>query len=292
VRAVTESTTPTRRTDLVLLATCTALPHGEDERPDGPLVRALAERGVEGRWVAWDDGGVDWSEGLVAVRSTWDYETRLPEFLDWARSLPAVLNSAELFAWNTDKHYLVELADLGVPVVPTVVVEVGEDLTGAVAPHLPAVVKPTVSAGGRGVAVVERAGPVDAPSAGPWVVQPLVDSVRTEGETSVFVLDGRPVSQARKVPAGGEIRVHEQYGGSTVAVPLTPEASELARTAVAAAEERLGHPLDYVRVDQMRLADGTLALSELEATEPGLYLDVLPGNAAAFADLVVSRLRG
>ena len=29
----------------------------------------------------------------------------------------------------------------------------------------------------------------------------------------------------------------------------------------------------------MRLADGTLAVSELEVTEPGLYLEVLPGNA-------------
>ena len=41
----------------------------------------------------------------------------------------------------------------------------------------------------------------------------------------------------------------------------------------------------------MRLADGTLAVSELEVTEPGLYLEVIPDNAAAFADLVVDRLR-
>jgi len=290
VRAVTAPSAPARR-DLVLLATCTALPHGEDGRADGPLVQALAERGIEGRWVAWDDADVDWAEGLVAVRSTWDYETRLPEFLAWARSVPEMLNSAEVFAWNTDKHYLVELAADGVPVVPTVVVEADEDLGRAVAGHLPAVVKPTVAAGGRGVVVVTEPGPVDGATAGPWVVQPLVDSVRTEGETSVFVLDGEPVSQARKVPAGGEIRVHEQYGGSTVGVPLTPEASDLARRAVAAAETRLGRPLDYARVDQMRLPDGTLALSELEATEPGLYLEVVPGNAAAFADLVAARLR-
>ncbi|MCW2813855.1 MAG: hypothetical protein JWN84_1310 [Nocardioides sp.] len=290
MRAVTDSSSPGRR-DLVLLATCTALPHGEDERADGPLVQALAERGIEGRWVAWDDAAVDWGEGLVAVRSTWDYETRLPEFLAWARSVPTMLNSAELFAWNTDKHYLVELAAAGVPVVPTVVVEADGDLARAVADHLPAVVKPTVSAGGRGVVVVTEPGPVEGATEGPWVVQPLVDSVRTEGETSVFVLDGVPVSQARKVPAGGEIRVHEVYGGSSVGVPLTPEASDLARTAVAAAEERLGRRIDYARVDQMRLPDGTLALSELEATEPGLYLEVLPGNAAAFADLVAARLR-
>jgi len=42
----------------------------------------------------------------------------------------------------------------------------------------------------------------------------------------------------------------------------------------------------------MRLADGTLVVSEIEVTEPGLYLDVLPDNAQAFTDLVESRLAG
>ena len=47
-------------------------------------------------------------------------------------------------------------------------------------------------------------------------------------------------------------------------------------------EGRLGGRLDYARVDLMRDADGGLAVSEVEVTEPGLYLDLLPGNAAAF----------
>jgi glutathione synthase/RimK-type ligase-like ATP-grasp enzyme len=125
---------------------------------------------------------------------------------------------------------------------------------------------------------------------GPWVVQPLVASVRTEGEGSVFVLGGEVVSAARKRPAVGEIRVHEQYGGVTVGVPVTDEAAELARRTVAAAQEVLGHPLDYARVDHLRLADGRLGLSELEVTEPGLYLEELPENGAAFADLVARRV--
>jgi hypothetical protein len=40
----------------------------------------------------------------------------------------------------------------------------------------------------------------------------------------------------------------------------------------------------------MRLADGRLAVSELELIEPGLYLDVHPGNAALFADVVTGVL--
>jgi glutathione synthase/RimK-type ligase-like ATP-grasp enzyme len=158
-----------------------------------------------------------------------------------------------------------------------------------------------VGAGGGGVLVVDdpadpRLGtevkdhPLLPPSRGPWVVQPLVTSVRTEGESSVFVLDGVPVSQVDKLPTGGEIRVHAHFGGSSRPVPLRDEAADLALAATAEASRVLGTSLDYGRIDMMRLADGTLAVSELEVTEPGLYLDVLPDNAQAFADLVVDRL--
>ncbi len=70
-----------------------------------------------------------------------------------------------------------------------------------------------------------------APS--PWVVQPLVESVRTVGETSVYVFGGRAVSQVDKRPGGDEVRVHEAYGGRSVAVPLDPERAALAEEAVA-----------------------------------------------------------
>lgn len=288
-------------TKSVLLATCAALPDGE---PGGALLTtALAARGIDSRWVAWDDRAADWpGADLVAARSTWDYEGRREEFLAWAAALgPRLLNGAETFAWNVDKGYLLELAATGVPVVPTVLADDEQDLPAAIAevspgdtPH--AVVKPRVGAGGRGVVVFDGvAGGVaeldeTALRPGPWVVQPLVDAVRTEGEHSIHVLAGEVLPGVVKRPTGDEVRVHERYGGSTVPEPLTEEASELARRAVAAAEQVLGRPLDYARVDALRLDDGTLAVSELELTEPGLYLDVLPDNAAAFADLVVRRL--
>ena len=280
----------------LLLATCADWLTGEPGA--ATLDDALAARGISARWVCWDAPDVDWAEALVAVRSTWDYETRREEFLDWAHAVPRLLNGADVFTWNTDKSYLPELAAAGVPVVPTVVVEGEESLPPAIAEHGAAVVKPTVGAGGRGVVVFDGrdGGPGDLDESmlgvGPWVVQPLVESVRTEGEGSVFVLDGEVVSAAQKRPAAGEIRVHEMYGGSTVAVPVSDEAAALARRTVAGAEQLLGHWLDYARVDHLRLADGSLAVSELEITEPGLYLEELPGNGPAFAALVQRRLGG
>jgi glutathione synthase/RimK-type ligase-like ATP-grasp enzyme len=278
----------------VLLVTCAALPDGEPGHEH--LDAALDRRGISARWVCWDDPQAAWGESLVAVRSTWDYEARHAEFLAWAGTVPRLLNGADVFAWNTDKAYLAELADAGVPVVPTLVVEGEESLPTAIAEFDAAVVKPRVGAGGRGVVLFD--GTDGGPAAldesmlgpGPWIVQPLVESVRTEGELSVFVLGGDVVSAAQKRPAPGEIRVHEQYGGTTAGVPVEDEAAALARRTVAAAVELLGRPLDYARVDQMRTPDGRLAVSELEATEPGLYLEELPGNGAAFAELVAARL--
>ena len=276
-----------------LLATFSLCPDGE---PGGDLVGPLAERGVEARWGRWDDPDVDWAGAdLVAVRSTWDYHRRLPAFLAWARSVERhtpLLNGADVFAWNADKSYLVELADL-VPTVPSHPVDDATLVAGleaGLAAYGAVVVKARTGASGVGVVVAESAMDqrLAGLTAGPWLVQPLVVSVRTRGESSVFVLDGRAVSQVDKRPGGTEIRVHEEYGGSTRAVPLDPEAGRAALAAMGAAAELLGRPLDYGRVDLMEL-DGRLVVGEVELIEPGLYLDVVPGNAAPFADLVRSR---
>lgn len=285
----------------VLLVTSTQWPDGEPGAP--ALDAALAARGISSAWVAWDDTDVDWaSAGVVAVRSTWDYVNRYAEFLAWARAVEPVsllLNGADVFGWNVDKAYLTELR--GVPVVPTETADSVDELRAAVARLGTAVVKPRVGGGGAGVLVVDD--PADPrlgvathehellPRAeGPWVVQPLVESVRTSGETSVFVLGGQAVSQVDKLPVGGEIRVHEHFGGSSTPVQLDDEAATLAYDAFAAASGLLGRTLHYGRADMMRLADGTLAISELELVEPGLYLDVLPANAEPFADVVRAAL--
>ncbi|RYU13440.1 ATP-grasp domain-containing protein [Nocardioides iriomotensis] len=280
----------------VLLATCAELPEGE---PGGDLLLdALAERGVSARFAAWDDPAVDWSAArLVMVRSTWDYDGRRDDFLAWCRGVgDRLVNDVHAIAWNTDKAYLVDMGQTSLPVVPTVAVDEEGEIAPAVAAFAPAVVKPRVGAGGRGVVVFDGqpGGPEGLDEShievGPWVVQPLVDSVRTEGETSVFVFGGDVVSQVQKRPLGDEIRVHEEFGGSSVPVPVSAEAAQLAVETVQVAEDLLGVPLPYARVDLMRLADGRLALSELELTEPGLYLEVVPANAGAFADLVVDLL--
>ena len=252
------------------------------------VTAALTRRGLDAAWVVWDDPTVDWSVAdVVAVRSTWDYHRRTAEFLAWAREVESrtlLLNGADLFAWNADKGYLV---DLDLPHVPTVLLDDPSGLAEVTARWGSCVVKPRVGANGVGVVVVDGPSHEPALGRGPWVVQPLVESVRTVGETSVFVFGGRAASQVDKTPGGDEVRVHEEYGGSSVAVPLDPERAALAEHAVAAVGEWFGHPPAYARIDVMRW-EGAWVVSELELIEPGLYLDVDPAPAAVFADLVAA----
>ncbi|WP_416955836.1 ATP-grasp domain-containing protein [Nocardioides sp. T5] len=282
----------------VLLATSGDLPQGEPGA--GALDAVLRDRGIDFAWASWDDPSVDWSAAdLVAVRSTWDYVTRHAEFLAWTASLDQarLLNGADVFAWNHDKRYLTELGDL--PVVPTLLADDRDELADGVRHFGTAVVKPRVGAGGAGLLVVTdpddpRLGrPVrshpDYPEVdGPWVVQPLVESIRTHGESSVYVLDGRLGQRFDKLPGEGDVRVNEEFGGQVRAV-ATGDVGDLVMTAYDAMAGRFDRPLDYLRVDLLRW-DGDWVVSELELIEPGLYLDVSPANAEPFADLVAARL--
>ena len=201
-----------------------------------------------------------------------------------------LLNGADVFGWNVDKAYLTSLAD--VPVVPTVALDGRTGLEEAVAAvGGPAVVKPRISASGHGVVVVD--GPddprLDEVGDVPVVVQPFVESIRSEGEHSVFVLDGRARGRIRKVPPPDDIRAHEFRGATVMTVPLDDDVAQLAERAVVAATAVVGRTIDYARLDLLSL-EGAWCVGELEAIEPGLYLDVLPATAEPFADLVLDRL--
>jgi hypothetical protein len=102
----------------VALVTCAQLPGLDND------TRLLADRlSAEGMSVfplVWDDPAADWTVGdLAVVRCCWYYAARRSELLAWAERVPSLANPANVLAWNTDKHYLLDLAAAGVPVVST-----------------------------------------------------------------------------------------------------------------------------------------------------------------------------
>lgn len=264
------------------------------ERSDaetGPLVDALARRGVHAEALPWDlaDEVAGWSGAdLVVVRTTWDYTERLEPFLGWAADVDAVTrlqNPLEVLRWNAHKAYLVELAAAGVPVVPTTVVP-----RGTPEPELdagPLVVKPAVSAGGRGTHRGDAASLAEVATtllaAGDLLVQPVVESIGRDGEVSLIRIGDRWSHAVRKLPATGEFRVHERHGGRLEDHTPTSEEVAVAERAVACAPA----PVHAARVDLVRIA-GEPTVMELELIEPELFLRRAPGSPDRLAEVLVA----
>jgi hypothetical protein len=250
--------------------------HG-DERDR--VLDAWRAVGIDGRAEVWNDPAADWGAyDAVVVRSTWDYLDRRADFLDWARRVERdtkLLNPATVLESNTDKTYL---RDLGVPIVPT----------HWSAERLPYwkeyVVKPAISAGARDtIRTTDRAeaeAHAAALTAGGRVpmVQPYLDMVEAEGETSLLYFNRRFSHAVRRTP----MLTPEKTGADQVRAQLrtpAPDQVELAEKVLAA----IPQALLYARIDLVRLSDGSPAVIELELTEPYLYLRYEPGATARFA---------
>ena len=124
-----------------------------------PLLEALRRVGAQAEVANWDDPHVDWAGyDLALLRSTWDASIHRPAFLAWSErvaKLTTLLNPPAVIRWNTDKHYLADLARVGVPTVPSRFIEPGEDVNETVTACLSGfrsaevVVKPAVGSGSR-----------------------------------------------------------------------------------------------------------------------------------------------
>ena len=282
----------------IALATAAHLP---DLAPDDqlllPVLRAL---GAEVEPAVWSDGRYPWAErDLVVVRSTWDYEGRREAFVDWARGVSRVTrieNDATILDWNTDKSYLERLGRDGLPVVATAILDRADiaalDRLLQERGWDEVVVKPAIGAGGRDIYRV-RAGRVDDAGEalgrmlgrGRALVQPFLRSVEAPGELSLLIFDGRFSHAAIKRPAAGEFRVQEVLGGTTTRFDATPRDVASGERVLAALDTV---PL-YARCDFLRGQDGDWLLSELELTEPSMFMALDPGSPERFARAILSR---
>jgi hypothetical protein len=107
----------------IVLAGCPR--HVGGDADDAGLVAALRQRGLHARWLSWDDPEVGGAH-LVILRATHDYADRLDEFLAWTAGVANLLNPPAVVVWNTDRRYVTDLTDRGVPTVPGEVVAPGE----------------------------------------------------------------------------------------------------------------------------------------------------------------------
>ncbi len=280
-----------------------------------PLHGALRDAGAEPHIVAWDDAKVDWSNySLVLLRSTWDYTMRLPEFLAWTQRvalLSTLCNPVEIVRWNTDKHYLRDLADVGIPIVSSFFLEPLDD--PAILPQYDEfVVKPAVGAGSRDAQRYVRAERVTAiaharrllDEGRSVLVQPYLHSVDDYGETALVFFAGRFSHAIRKGPLlqRGAAATRALFAPEHI-IPRIPNSEEraLAERVVAAIPmlDRINspstgpqsRPLLYARVDLILDSDGSPCLLELELTEPSLFFAQAPNAVERFVAAILDLAR-
>ena len=284
--------------------------------PDDKLLSdALIRMEADPRPVPWDDDRVDWSAfDLVVLRSTWDYFTRPDEFASWIESLERLqvplVNSASAVRWNGDKHYLLDLQRQGIAIVPTVMIDAGDDSQPPLAEILgargwtEAVVKPAISGGAHDTwrtSLAAAAADEDeftalrsrAPSG--VMVQPFMHEILRDGEWSLIFIDGAYSHAAVKRARTGDFRVQHTHGG--MYAPATPPDAvieDAARVVAAGAMLSGMSPGDlaYARVDGIVTADSgaeRLMLMELECIEPNLFFLQSPSAAERMAQSLLAR---
>ena len=256
---------------------------------------ALEAGGLSVEARPWTEVGDAGGEDMVLPLVAWGYHEQAGHWhalLDrLEQSGAAVVNPLPVLRWNSDKAYLAELGQAGVPTIPSRLVKALDDsaLAGARAEWgADIVIKPPVSASATGTYRLGAEDPVPAEALGrPTIVQPFLESVTTEGEYSLMLFDGLFSHAVVKRPKAGDYRVQPHLGGREE--PCAPPEG-----AVAIAERALGQaPGDcaYARVDLVRGNDGELKVIELELIEPSLWLQHSPDNGASFAAAIRRRLR-
>ncbi|MCP3919749.1 MAG: hypothetical protein GY711_29800 [bacterium] len=285
----------------IAFATCARL--ADLDPDDRELVPELARAGATVRPAVWNDAAVDWeSFDLIVLRSCWDYDSDVAAFRAWLDQLerlgPRAWNPAHVMRWNLDKTHLRELEESGIAIVPTTWIRRGstDTLAGAldVLATEQGVVKPTVSFSAHGTWRAARGTPDEVrfraqlDGGHDLMVQRFLPEITTEGEWSLVFLGGAFSHATLKLPAAGDFRVQEEFGGRRRAVDADPALVATCERVLAACPG----PHLYARVDGV-IVDGAFRLMEVELIDPSLYLADGNGAVTRFAEIlheaVVSR---
>ncbi len=237
----------------------------------------------------------DWDRyDAVYICTPWDYPEHLQQFMRVLESIDAsralLLNELSLVRWNLDKRYLLDVEQRGHDIVPTRYYErfagVDADTLFDVCGSNRVVVKPAIGANAQDTFVLRR--PINDELRArlgqlfdrrPFLLQPYMANIESEGEYSLFFFGGVYSHAIRKVPEAGDFRVQEEHGADIL--PAEPDA-RLLKTAASLFADIEPLPT-YGRGDWVRDDAGRYRLMELELIEPSLYLRTSSGAAARFA---------
>lgn len=269
---------------------------------DELVVEPLGKLGYAAEFVPWRRRDVRWQEySAVIIRTTWDYQNHLAEFLSVLARIESrtrLANPLRVVRWNADKVYLRKLEERGAKIVPTLWSD-GPIESSRIEEWFQrlrtdeVVVKPTVSANAQDTLRLQR-GAADVAALGglfdkrSCMIQPFMRGIEEEGEFSLFYFNGEYSHAILKTPKQADFRVQEEHGGTIRSIKPTARLLAAGEKILRLVSSRLL----YSRVDFVRDAAGEFALMELELIEPSLYLRHAEHAPRSFAQAIDSWLHG
>ncbi|MGB3725738.1 MAG: hypothetical protein WA981_08235 [Glaciecola sp.] len=254
----------------------------------------LNELGWQVDDVSWHDDTVNYNDyDVVVVRSTWDYQSAPAKFMKALERIEAskarLENHYQLMLWNFSKDYLRDLADKGVPILPTIWLDTfdAEAITQAFNDLRTSeiIIKPWVSANAdftyrlsEEAFLFEQQNIKQALNDRPIMIQAFESSILEQGEFSLFYFGEQYSHTINKRPAEGDFRVQEEHGGELYSRKPTKAMTALAEKTLAS----LPYKALYARID-MLMTDRGLNIIEVELIEPSLYFNMHEPSAKAFA---------
>ncbi len=250
---------------------------------DEMLVNLFQKNGHEVELAIWDNPSINWKKfDVVIIKSTWDYFIeKINLFYNWLDHLKQnnipCLNNPNLIRWNSDKHYLLDIAWAGLNIVPTYIIEKNESFDLKLLFEKfntdELIIKPCISGGAMNTIRVNTETYTEHidqlkewTSTEAYLVQPLKKEILTDGEWSFIFFNGKFSHQILKTAKEGEFRIQHFFGGKI----NTPENNEALIIEAQNYIDRFAKDALYARVDGV-WSNNQFELMELELIEPYLF---------------------
>jgi hypothetical protein len=266
------------------------------------LKSAFEKQGLTVEITYWDNPSYDWSKTKsVMFRTIWDYFEKFEEFFKWLDEIKhqtQLINSYELVKWNIDKHYLKDLNENGINIVPTYFTKQHKqesllDISNEMEWE-DLVIKPAISAAAFQTFKILNDQINEKEELfqqliknKDMLVQPFFETISEFGEASLMIFDGKFSHAILKKAKKGDFRVQDDFGGTVHDYLPSTEEVKFALEVIKACKTT---PL-YGRVDIVWDQEKNIYLSELEIIEPELWIRNYPKSAERIAKAVSNKLK-
>ncbi|MEJ6753956.1 MAG: hypothetical protein QNK57_02155 [Flavobacteriales bacterium] len=266
-------------------------------KEDGLVMEGLEKLNLRTIKKDWNDTNFNWSSTKSAIfRSTWDYFDQFSNFRNWldlVKDQCYLINPYQQINWNLDKHYLIDLQKLDLPIVESVFVSKKTNLNLETISKSKnwkdIVIKPTISGAARHTYLLKndeiknfQEKWLSLTSMEDFMVQEFQNNILSSGEIAVMLFGGKYSHSVLKKAKKGDFRVQDDFGGSVEKINPSLEIIQLAEKTIKSLKTI---PI-YARVDIIFDNNNRPVISELELIEPELWFRFKEDSAYKLAEIV------